>query len=176
MEDTKTVQQMQSESLKEVEQITEDINKMNIEEKPKDNDGWITVTNKTKGKRERQKKRREEKRAKERDSGRGRGRGRGREYNRERGREQNRGSGREYNRERGREQNRGGNNNRRNNRINRRPSRYSDTENQTSTSNIRVPIKDVSRDSTSHVPRDSSKDKDSKKTVIQNRYSVFINE
>ena len=160
MEDTKTVQQMQSESLKEVEQITEDINKMNIEEKPKDNDGWITVTNKTKGKRERQKKRREEKRAKERDSGRGRGRGRGREYNRERGREQNR----------------GGNNNRRNNRINRRPSRYSDTENQTSTSNIRVPIKDVSRDSTSHVPRDSSKDKDSKKTVIQNRYSVFINE
>ena len=34
MEDTQTVQQTQSESLKEVEQITEDINKMNIEEKP----------------------------------------------------------------------------------------------------------------------------------------------
>ena len=64
MEDTQIVQQTQSTPSDEVEKITEGVKKMNITEKPQDdNDGWITVTNKAKDKKARQRKRREARKA-----------------------------------------------------------------------------------------------------------------
>ena len=79
MEDTQIVQQTQSTPSDEVEKITEGVKKMDIEEKPQDdNDGWITVTNKAKEKKARQRKRREARKARSQGRGRWRGRGRGR--------------------------------------------------------------------------------------------------